>query len=250
MTLCLILHPVTFDDLLRQGQRVSAQGETQRQVQQEKESKERSDLEEWRESLREFGRWFAAEASARRLPTLPLVTHAEQSPAPPPKVNPWQRMKRQAGKAEPVAAPPSVARSGWAILPLHPGSGEVWRGVDPVKYGGRWNYDDYVDYKWAYLCLAVAVDGQVNVGLLQHDRVMLTWSVHGRNHDIIGRGPDTLTPSKLLYRVAQMNYEVPLYMSNSEYPEENRRNWELNDSLSREVLSFYVAHAQQMLQKR
>ncbi len=62
---------VSFEEILRKGQEIQAAGEAGRKAAATEQAATRTAADEFRQNLRQFGSWFAQEASSRGVPTVP-----------------------------------------------------------------------------------------------------------------------------------------------------------------------------------
>ncbi len=251
---------MSFDDASRQAQSVREQAEVYRQAQQNREDEARRVLQEWRQSLKDFGQWFATEAAKKAVATLPIVSSTERRV----RVEPPKKLFAKRPKFPTYETVTDEERTfGWGLLPLHPGTGTVHYGNagNPRKYDGTWHYDDYMYYKIAHLGLAVDVEGRVTVGELRHNEIRISVPKTDRDHLFIGLTPDNLTPEQLMHNVAHM--AIPEVMFRPSTPmwataptvftaeESNRmlkRYLDTNAALTHGILSYYVAYAQTLLE--
>ncbi len=235
--------PASFDELLDHGRAMAATGEARQQELRSKARAAADELEEWRDSLRLLGRWFAKEARDRGVPSLPLHSAATTRPAPTPPKGRWFRRQPPPEPSTPVAR----TTRGWALFPLDRRTGEAHRG-GWRHYGGTSSMGEVLNPKTGYLCLAVDQAGLIRVGVEQEDCIVAT----RRPSDVIvGMTPDEITPVHLVSVVNNMSAESTRPFDDPMQDLERlQREHGAQKHREGEILSLYVAYAQRILAER
>jgi hypothetical protein len=239
---------MSFDELLRQGQAIRAEGDARRETLDRQQVSAQAEDERFRDELRQLGKWFALTARARDVPRLPLV-FIPDTPAPAPAAPTARRgWFRRAVPAPPPERPAPVTTTGWALFHLDLSTGQLRPGASRT-YGGRKYFDTMVDEKGAFLCLAVAEDGEVYVGQRRAEGV---WVYRSDRDRIMGARPEELTPGRLLYEVADVYVPLPrgLHPLRPADADLITGITSGNKAWENEVLAWYVAGAQYLLEHR
>lgn len=179
---------LTFDDVLRQADDLAAQAAQQRADRDRHQACEDDADAEFQRALREFGTWFAKQALARSLETETLYLE----PEPPASVQPRSRLFRST--QAPPPSEPRPTRRGWVMRPLMP-DGQRYSGGALITYDTVSSYGDQVSSKKASRYLTVDQDGEVVVGALGSDGLILYPPHNGFRY--VGTHADHLTRDAL-----------------------------------------------------